>query len=121
MLSVARVLSNPAFAETVIVRRTAFNVGIDGVSHPVVQEEVIPAVVQAGGGDAMILFPDAARVGGTMEIHTTFPLQATTQTTQADAIIWQGRPYVVRMVSDYQSVAGYSTAICTSTDLVATI
>ncbi len=120
LLDVSEVLADPMFADTITVQRVVETVDAKGRSQATPQTfSNIPAVVTAATGDALQLLPETARMSGNILVHTTFILAATSDTTRADVIVWQGRSYTVTLLNDWSTYgAGFHMAVCTLKDLV---
>ena len=120
LLDVTEILSDPDFADTIIITRSS-EAGFDH-GRPIVTTQTFPnvtAVVTAGQGDILKYFPEMANISGAILIHTMFLLTSASETTQGDIVTWQGRDYQITGLNDWSTFgAGFIMAVGTLKNFV---
>lgn len=106
LISVAELLSDPDFVDTVTVVRNVETIGNDGMVSYTTQQTTILASIQAMSGDDLTITTDAARTSGSYEVITTFPLATATDTNKADTVLWRGSEFVVTSIGRFGNFAG---------------
>jgi hypothetical protein len=102
-ISVAELLLDPDFTDPVTVLRQVETVPDDGRGQFQQVPINIVASIQATGGDALFMTPDASRTESTYDILTTFPLVTATDATGADVIVWNGRQFRLITVARFDN------------------
>ncbi|MCX5516231.1 hypothetical protein C3941_19775 [Kaistia algarum] len=113
LLDVSDVLADPDFADTLVLTRSTQTTGSNGRATRTSVQSTISGVVTSNSGDVLKRFPDLARVGGSILVHTTARLVASADNVEADVLTWRGRDYTVSALNDYSSFgAGFVVAGC---------
>lgn len=118
-IDVDDVIFDDDFLEDVALYSYVVAVGADGRTSRVETTSTIAANVQQGDGDILDRLGDAAKIRGSISIVTSASLSAGERidedtTRDADEIVWNGRRYVVSIVSDYSNYgSGFCEAVCT--------
>lgn len=113
-LDVSDVLSDPDFADSAIVIRTA--VSEDPATGRTVEaptETPILVVVTSDKGQSLRRTPDAAISDGSIVVHSTFRFTEGGNGVDADILRWNGSDWTVVTVDDYSRYgAGFTVATC---------
>ena len=94
LISVAELLLDPDFVDSVTVLRQVETVGDDGIAVREIVSITIMASIQSNS-DNLVMPPELSRTEGSYEIITTFPLLTATDTNAADVVVWNGRQHRV--------------------------
>lgn len=118
-LDVSRVLSNPLFADTATVTRTAVSVDpATGRTVSAPSTTPISVVVTSDKGRNLQRNPDAALSEGSIIVHSTYAFTEGGNGVDADVLDWNGRKWTVVTVDDYSRYgAGFTCAMCRLLDL----
>lgn len=114
-LDVSDILLDPDFADLALtVSRNAQSVGENGRVTISTTQQRFAGVVTADAGAVFERFPDAARITGSIMIHSTFKLRVAGQGYDADIVTdAYGAKYTVVGVKDYSRYgAGFIVAMC---------
>ena len=113
-LDVSDVLSDPLFADSAIVIRTA--VSVDQATGRTVKAPVetpISIVVTSDKGQNLRRTPDAAISTGSIIVHSVFRFTEGGNGVDADVLRWNGQDWTVVTVDDYSRYgAGFTAATC---------
>lgn len=113
-IDVDDVIFDDDFMEDVTLYRYGTTVGTNGRSVRTETSSTISANVQQGDGDILDRLGDAEKIRGSISIVTPEVLTAGGAGLDADEIVWNGRRYVVSVVSDYSNYgSGFTEAVCT--------
>ena len=119
-LDVTDVLSDPDFADTVSVLRTATAVDIFGenLATSATTTSAVSAVVTPASSNDLKRLPDTARLEGAITLISTFRFTSGQPGFTADVVTWQGRQYTVMNLDDWsQFGAGFVRATATMLSL----
>ncbi len=114
LLDVSDVLSDPLFADSAVLIRTA--VSVDPATGRTVEtptETPISVVVTSDKGQNLRRTPDAAISDGSIIVHSTFRLAEGGNGVDADILRWNGNEWTVVTTDDYSRYgAGFTVATC---------
>ena len=113
LLDVTEIVNDPLFTEPAVwVQRTVV-VGVDGIGVYAETQSNIYVVPTAGDGSILERGRDAGVVNHSSRFYTTAPLAPGQHGRDADRLIWRGRTYQVRSVSDWSNWGvGFVSASC---------
>lgn len=114
-LDVTEILDgDPDFCDTIsVIRRTQTINDRGRVEVAEVQWDII-AVVTQGAGDELDRVPEGALISSAITVHTIERLIVAQGDIDADEILFDGRRYIVTVLSDYSNFGrGFSAAVCT--------
>ncbi|MCL8000203.1 hypothetical protein M8994_18390 [Brucella sp. 21LCYQ03] len=112
LLDVSDILSDPDFADEIIITRTTVTVERGRTKK---EQTTISAsgVVTSDQGDILDRLPDMRRVAGTILVHSTETFVSSDGDRDADIIEWAGKQYTVIDANDYSRYgAGFTCAKC---------
>jgi hypothetical protein len=113
-IDVSELIGDPDFSTTIGVVRSFEELDEHGrnVIKETYEDDVV-AVVIAGGGQALALLPDGARISDSIVVYCQKPLQAATESTRGDIVVWNGSRYLVKISKDWSAWgAGFYNATC---------
>ena len=122
LLDVSDILSDPMIGgEVLTIQRRAETVDQKGRSQ-VAPITVTPAPVgnvQPASGGVLVRNAAGQYLPKVIEVFTVFRLRSESPAFQPDTVIWNGNPYVVKLVDDWSRYgAGYIRAECEAMDMV---
>lgn len=115
LLDVSDILLDPDFADLALtVTRNAQVVGDNGRAVVSARSQRFGGVVTQDAGTVFERFPDAARVTGSILIHTTFKLRVAGDEYDADIVTdADGARFTVTAIRNYARYgAGFVVALC---------
>lgn len=113
LLDITEVVNDPDFTEPAQWIQRSVVTGADGVGVYVERTLDILVVPTAGDGSILDRQRDASIVGHSSRFYTTAPLSPGTTGRDADRLLWRGRVYQVRSVSDFSNWGqGFVSASC---------
>lgn len=114
LIDVSDLLRDPDFTNVVTLIRRSVAINQHGENVITELPCLITAVVQGNNTETLEKLPEGARLSDAITVHYRGTLTAETPDGYADVIVWQGRRYQVRDVTeDYQNYgAGFTKAIC---------
>ena len=113
LIDVSDLLSDPDFVSYFIIVRSIQSV--DNHGRIVEQSVSLPGVgsIQPADDRTYQMFPEAARVSGSIEVYTRSSLTPPTLSFSADEILWKGKVFTVMGVLDFTNYgAGHNVALC---------
>lgn len=116
LLNLSEVIVDVDLSDTITVIRRTETVGNDGFSS-VAPKQFYPvyAIVYPIGRNELNRGEDADLTFKTINVYTTFRLQATSPGIKPDLVQWSGDTYVVVKIEDYNRFGtGFIQARCTS-------
>lgn len=114
LLDVTDVLYDPMFATSITVLRTTEGIDSNGRGYkgPEVSTTVVAVVIPQSGAVLQRL-AEGSNISESITVYTEFRLSASVDGQSADEILWNGRRYVVKNVSDYSQYGrGFMSAVC---------
>lgn len=97
-------------------------VGDDGVGRALPNTTRFTGAVNPSQSETLVRMLEGQSLAGAILITTSFPLSAGTETSAPDVVVWNGRRYQVRAVSDYaEGGKGIRVAACTQIDINPTL
>lgn len=119
LLDVSDILSDPDFADSAIVTRTAVaNDTATGRTIRVPTDIPISVVYTSDKGQSLRRNPEAAISEGSVMFHSTFRFTDGGDGLDADIVTFLGRQWTVVSVDDYSRYgAGFTVATCRLLDL----
>lgn len=115
LLDVSDILLDPDFADLALtVTRSAQTIGDNGRAVVSQRAQRFGGVVTQDAGTVFERFPDAARITGSIIIHTTFKLRVAGPDYDADIVTdADGQRYTVNAIKNYARYgAGFVVALC---------
>lgn len=114
LLDVSDILSDPDFADSVVVTRSTVTTDpLTGRTTTVQTETPISAVVTSDMGRNLQRNPEASISTGSILMHSVFRFTEGGDGLDADTVTWNGRRYTVVTVDDYSRYgAGFTCATC---------
>jgi hypothetical protein len=113
------IITDPDFLDAITLIRTFVTVDDHGRAIPTESQRTILASVQPASAAALLLLPEASRLGSSLQIYTVEPLVSLQQSVYADRIVFQGSAYYIHTLNDYSNWgAGWVSAVCTMVPLV---
>lgn len=101
LLDTSFLLTDPDFVDTVTLIRRASSLSSKGRNELTETTSQIKAAVQGyGGGDFLSRMPEGARLADSITVYYKGELQAESPSGYADVIVWGGKRYLVREVSE---------------------
>lgn len=118
LLDIDEILSDPDFADDIVVTRSQRSVDQTGRTVDVPGTYFTYGNVQPAREIQLVQIPDNERVGSFISIVTPFRLFALTATTAPDQVTWNNLLYRVKIVRDWSAYGrGFVEAICELTTL----
>lgn len=114
LIDVSDLLRDPDFTNIVTLIRRMVSINQYGENEIIETPCYITAVVQGDNTETLEKLPEGARLSDAITVYYRGTLTAETPGGYADIIVWQGRRYQVREVTeDFQNYgAGFTKAIC---------
>ncbi len=113
-LDVTEVLTCPEFTDTVELIKRSQTVNSNGRMQIIETSEMIIAVVQNANTEELERLPESARYSDVIVVYYKGKLQAQSENGYADVVLWQGKRYQVKEVSEdfINYGAGFTKAMC---------
>lgn len=113
LLDVSEILSDPDFADDIIITRSQRSVDNNGRTVDTPGTYFTYGNCQPAREAQLHQLPDTERIGSFISIVTPFRLFALTATTAPDLVTWKGQFYRVKIVRDWSAYGnGFVEAIC---------
>lgn len=113
LLDVSEVINDPLFTEPATWQQRSYAMGSDGVAVYTETDVPILVIPTAGDGSTLNESRDDTIVEHNTRFYTTASLTPGVQGEAPDRILWRGRVYQVRSVSDWSGWGvGFVSASC---------
>jgi galactose-6-phosphate isomerase len=112
-IDVTELLTDPDFADTFTLVRTAQSVDDHGRSVFTETPYLLVGVVQSASGRSLEYLPDMSRASGAIEVYCKFYMQVASDGYAADRVQWNGKTYIVTHIDDWTNYgSGFTRALC---------
>lgn len=113
LVDVSEVINDPDFQDTITLNRRTQTISDYGETTFTVSGSTMSAVVQAGNGETLNRNPEYSVMTDWITIYAEFNFIADGDGYFADEVVWSGRNFQVKTVTDFMNWGvGYTRADC---------